>query len=234
MDDAISLLDHGFVSLIDHMGDDLAVSRGARVDPKAEWRPGEGAGTDHALINYMMKHAHTTPFENVVLKFHVKAPIFVFRQWHRHRTWTYDEISARYAALPDEYYVPDLDQIGVQSQGNRQGRQDIPDDQADVLLPRRRSEIAAYREHCDSAFRTYHRLLDSGWPRELARGVLPLSTYSRMFGTVDLHNLINFWRLRSDAHAQYEIRVYSDAMIRLLEPILPVTIAAWRENARLT
>ncbi len=226
----IKVLDQGFVSLIDHMGNDLAVSRAARVAPNAEWRTGTGTGTDHGLINYMMRHRHTTPFENVVLKFHVKAPIFVFRQWHRHRTWTYDEISARYAALPDEYYVPDIDQVGIQASSNRQGRQDIPDELADVMLPRRQEELAAYREHCDAAFTLYHRYLDSGWPRELARGVLPLSTYSRMFGTVDLHNLINFWNLRRDEHAQYEIRVYADAMLALIRPIVPVCVAAWEDG----
>lgn len=223
------VLDKGFVTLIDSMGSDLAVSQAARVDPSAVWRRGIGTGTDHALINYMMRHHHTTPFENVVLKFHVKAPIFVFRQWHRHRTWTYDEISARYAALPDEYYVPDVEQVGVQSQNNRQGRLTLPDDLTDVLLPRRREELEEYRQHCDSAFALYHRLLDSSWPRELARAVLPLSTYSRMFGTINLNNLIKFWNLRSDGHAQHEIRVYSDAMISLVEPIVPVCIDAWRK-----
>src|SRR4051812_26124791 len=177
----------------------------------------------------MLRERHTSPFENVVLRFHVKAPIFVFRQWHRHRVWSVSEISARYEALEDEFYIPDIEQIGVQSESNRQGRESLSEDMRDVILPRRKAEVAQYIDRCQDAFHFYHKLLDSGWPRELARMTLPLSTYSRMMGTVDLHNLFQFWRVRSDSHAQYEIRVYADAMQRLVDPAVPVTMNLCRQ-----
>jgi thymidylate synthase (FAD) len=227
----IELLDKGFVEFCGSFGTDLDICRAARVRPQAEWRSGglEDAGqNDTKLLRHMLLNHHTTPFENVILRFQVKAPIFVFRQWHRHRTWTYDEISARYEELADEFYIPKLEQIGVQSTTNRQGRQILEDEELRMILPQRESEIAEYTERCELAFKSYRRLLNSGWPRELARGVLPLSTYSRMMGTVDLHNLMSFWRLRSDSHAQYEIKVYSDSMQVLVEPVVPVTMALMR------
>ena len=220
----INVLDKGFVELIDYMGGDLDICRAARVDPLAEWRPGTGTGTDTGLIRYMMKNRHTSPFEAVEIKLHVKAPIAVFRHWHRHRTWSYDEISARYSALLDEYYIPDVNLIGRQSETNKQAR-DF--DQNDMLIPVRLHELEEYKAHCDAGFALYRKLLQSGWPREMARFHLPLSTYSRMIGKVDLHNLIHFWDLRGDARAQYEIRVYSDAIQELVRHIVPETMEAW-------
>lgn len=221
----IRVLDHGFVRLVDHMGSDLSVVRSARVSHNAAWRAGQDHGSDERLIHYLWRNAHTTPFEAVTFTFEVKAPIFVLRQWHRHRTWSYNELSARYRPLSVEFYTPDVSVIGSQSGANKQGR-DI--ENADLRLARRPDELARYRRQCENAFALYSSLLDAGWPRELARGVLPVSTYSHMFGTVNLLNLFRFLTLRCDAHAQYEIRVYADAILQLIEPVVPVCVAAWR------
>lgn len=218
----IKVLDHGFVKLVDSMGGDISVARAARISHDAAWRAGEDHGSDARLIRYLWTHQHSTPFESVTFTFEVKAPIFVLRQWHRHRTWGYNETSARYAELPEEFYVPELAIIGEQSAGNKQGRQESEHDRAiDLML---------YREECESACKTYKDLLARGWPRELARGVLPVSTYSHMFGTVNLLNLFRFLTLRCDAHAQYEIRVYADALLELIRPIVPVCVAAWEST----
>ena len=189
----------------------------------AEWRTGEDAGADAKLINYLMKNRHTSPFESVTFTFEVKAPIFVFRQWHRHRTWSFNEISARYAELPEEFYVPAIDKITTQSKNNKQQR---TDDQLDDAV-RVAEQID---EACHEAFRRYKYLLDMGTPRELARTVLPVATYSKMFATIDLHNLLGFLRLRDHSHAQYEIQVYAQAMLQLIEPIVPVSVAAFKAN----
>lgn len=217
----VDVLDHGFVRLVDSMGADLSVARAARVSYDAAWRAGEDQGSDTRLINYLWRNHHTTPFEAVTFTFEVKAPIFVFRQWHRHRTWSFNELSARYRPLPEEYYLPDPDKVGVQSASNKQMRdvQVEGDDRAGDI-----DEIDAV---CRAAFAKYRELIDRGWPRELARMVLPLNTYSHMFGTVDLLNLLKFLTLRCDAHAQYEIRVYADAMRELARSIVPTCIAAW-------
>lgn len=221
----IDLLDHGFVRFIDHMGDDLSIVRNARVSHNAAWRAGEDEGSDTRLINYLWKNRHTTPFEAVTFTFEVKAPIFVFRQWHRHRTWAYNELSARYRALPTEFYVPDPKIIGEQATKNKQGRQDSA-----VPLEQRKREVELYRQSCLDSFDRYNALLEAGWPRELARAVLPTSTYSHMFGTVNLLNLFKFCILRSDQHAQYEIRVYSDALKQLIAPMVPVALRAFEAD----
>ncbi len=222
----ISVLDHGFVRLVDAMGSDLSVVRAARVSYDAAWRAGEDEKSDARLIRYLWRNHHTTPFEAVALTFEVKAPIFVFRQWHRHRTWSYNELSARYRELPEEFYVPSPKQIGVQHATNKQAR----DMDGAVDLGSRAREVEAVRLHGERAFQTYRDLLASGWPRELARAVLPVSTYSHMFATVNLLNLFRFLTLRCDAHAQYEIRVYADALLSLAETVAPISCAAWREN----
>ena len=220
----IDVLDHGYVRLIDSMGSDLSVVRAARVSYDAAWRAGKDQGGDAKLIGYLWRNRHTTPFEAATFTFEIHAPIFVFRQWHRHRTWSYNELSARYRPLPQVFYVPKPEQIGVQSTDNKQGRKEGGD------LDARHEEVAALKEACASAFRTYNRLLTAGWPRELARSVLPINTYSHMFATVDLLNLLKFLTLRCDAHAQYEIRVYADAMRDLVRPIVPVCIGAWEAS----
>lgn len=217
----IDVLDHGFVRLVDSMGSDLSVVRAARVSYDAGWRAGEDEGGDARLIKYLWRNHHTTPFEAVTFTFEIHAPIFVFRQWHRHRTWSYNELSARYRPLPEVFYLPDPAQIGIQATTNKQGRQEGGD------LLARQEEVADLKKACASAFRTYNILLAAGWPRELARSVLPVNTYSHMFATVDLLNLMKFLTLRCNAHAQYEIRVYADAMRNLARTVAPVCIGAW-------
>lgn len=217
----IGVLDHGFVRLVDSMGGDISVVRAARVSYDAAWRAGGDQGSDAKLIRYLWKNGHTTPFEAVTFTFEVKAPIFVFRQWHRHRTWSFNELSARYRELPEEYYLPDPALIGVQSTNNKQGRQEGAD------VEQRRMEVAWLVDHNREAFRVYRKLLESGWPRELARSILPVSTYSHMFATIDLLNLLKFLTLRCDAHAQHEIRVYAEAMRELARGVAPVCIKAW-------
>jgi thymidylate synthase (FAD) len=219
----IKLLDHGHVRLVDHMGSDLSIVRSARVSYDAEWRTGEDEGKDAKLIDYLLRNKHTSPFESVTFTFDVKAPIFVFRQWHRHRTWSFNEVSARYAELPEEYYVPAVDKITTQAKDNKQMR---TEDQLEDAV--RVAEMIDSVGH--QAFRAYKYMLDIGAPRELARSVLPVGTYSHMFATVDLHNLLHFLRLRDHSHAQYEIRVYAQAMLQLIEPIVPVTVEAFRRH----
>lgn len=204
------------------MGSDLSVVRAARVSYDAAWRAGEDQGSDTRLINYLWSNRHTTPFEAVTFTFEIKAPIFVLRQWHRHRTWSYNELSARYRELPEEFYIPDPLLIGEQAKDNKQARVIAVGEIVD-----RSPETDILRMACTLAFDTYRQLLEWGWPRELARSVLPVCTYSHMFATVDLLNLLKFLNLRCDAHAQYEIRVYADAMRDLARQIVPTCIAAW-------
>ena len=231
----INVLNGGFVRLVDHMGDDLSIVRAARVSYDADWRseinPEEVLisgrykfdSKDAKLINYLMKNKHTSPFESVVFTFEVKAPIFIFRQWHRHRTWSFNEISARYTELDEGYYVPQIDKITTQSTSNKQMRTNEQHPDAHWM----RDIIEA---QCFQAFAVYRTLIKEGCPRELARSVLPVAAYSRMFATVDLHNLLHFLRLRLHSHAQYEIRVYAEAMLQLIEPIVPYTIAYFKET----
>ncbi len=219
----ISVLNHGHVRLVEHMGSDLSVVRNARVSYNAEWRAGEDEGKDAKLIDYLIKNQHTSPFEAVQFTFDVKAPIFVFRQWHRHRTWSYNEISARYAELPEEFYVPAVEKITTQSKSNKQMR-------TDEIHPHAGELLSGIRNQCAAAFRCYKGLIESGCPRELARGVLPVNTYSHMFATVDLLNLMKFLKLRLHEHAQYEIRVYAQAMLTLIEPICPVAVGAFKRH----
>lgn len=224
MTEKIDLLDHGFVRLCDSMGGDISIVRAARVSYDAAWRVGENEGSDHKLIRYLWRNHHTTPFEAVTLTFEVKAPIFVFRQWHRHRTQSISELSARYRELPEEFYVPEPDKLGAQSTTNKQGRTHEPVDGADDLIIMMRRANAA-------SFEAYHRLLEFGVSRELARSVLPVATYSHMFATMNLLNLFRFLTLRCDSHAQYEIRVYADAMRDLARSVAPVAVAAWEDTA---
>jgi thymidylate synthase (FAD) len=205
------------------MGSDLSIVRNARVSYDAEWRAGEDDGKDAKLLNYLLKNKHTSPFESCVFTFDVKAPIFVFRQWHRHRTWSFNEISARYAELPEEFYVPEVAQITTQSASNKQMR-------TDELHPEAESMRRRIYDISSDAFVVYKKLIAEGCPRELARSVLPVGTYSHMFGTVDLHNLFHFLQLRLHSHAQYEIRVYAEAILELIEPIVPVSVNAFRKH----
>jgi thymidylate synthase (FAD) len=178
----INVLDHGFVRLADNVGNDLSIVRAARVSYDADWRSGEDDGKDSKLIGYLLRNRHTSPFECAVFTFEIKCPIFVARQWHRHRTWAYNEVSARYTELPEEFYVPALEHITTQSKDNKQARTSEQHFEAD--------DIAYHiHEQCKDAFSNYKFILEKGCPRELARTVLPLATYTRFFGTVNLHNI---------------------------------------------
>lgn len=223
----INVLDHGFVRLVDFMGNDLSIVRAARVSYDADWRAGEDEGKDEKLINYLWKNKHTSPFEACTITFEVKAPIFIFRQWHRHRTWSYNEVSARYTELPNECYVPEIDVVGSQSANNKQVR-----DMNNINIVGADKGIEKLIRHNTEAHLLYAELIyDLKWPRELARMVLPLNTYSRMFATVNLLNLLKFLSLRDHSHAQFEIREYAKAMKELITPVFPVTMKVF-DNAR--
>ncbi len=228
----VTVLDHGFVRVIDYMGDDAAVVQAARVSyGKGTKRVNE----DRGLIQYLMRHRHTTPFEMCEIKYHVKLPIFVARQWIRHRTANVNEYSARYSILDNEFYLPDPAHLAVQSSTNRQGRGDaLPPAEARHVLDLLREDAA--RSYRDYAFMLNEdesgKVVDetrSGLARELARMNLSLNFYTQWYWKTDLHNLLNFLSLRADAHAQYEIRVYADAMIDTLERWVPITAEAFRQ-----
>jgi len=228
----IPLLDHGFVRVIDYMGDDGAVVQAARVS--------YGKGTkkvseDRGLIHYLMRHRHTTPFEMCEIKYHVKLPIFVARQWIRHRTANVNEYSARYSILDNEFYLPAPEQIAAQSRSNRQGRGEMlsPAEQQRVLDLLREDALRSYRDYTALLNQDESgNVIDparQGLARELARMNLTLNFYTQWYWKTDLHNLLNFLSLRADAHAQYEIRVYADAMIETLERWVPMTAEAFRQ-----
>jgi thymidylate synthase (FAD) len=207
----------GFVRLVKCSGTDLDVVRAARVSYDCDWRTGENEGADRRLIRYLLKNRHTSPFEHVNITFEIKAPIFVFRQWHRHRTWSYNEISARYTELDEGFYVPVPEHITTQSVDNKQMRTKIQHPSSFYIS-------GIVQAACKQSVADYRVLLEMGAPRELARGVLPLNAYSRMFATVDLHNFMGFLRLRLHEHSQYEIRVYAEAMSKLVSEQVPVTM----------
>jgi thymidylate synthase (FAD) len=227
---ATPVLDHGFVRVIDYMGDDAAVVQAARVS--------YGKGTkkiseDRGLIQYLMRHRHTTPFEMCEIKYHVKLPIFVARQWIRHRTANVNEYSARYSILDNEFYLPAPEQIAAQSKSNRQGRgqQLTPDETARVLDLLREDALRAYRDYTTllNADET-GAVIDpgrQGLARELARMNLTLNFYTQWYWKTDLFNLLNFLSLRADAHAQYEIRAYAEVMLETLGRWVPLTAEAF-------
>ncbi len=217
----IDCLDKGFVRLIDVMGDDAAIVQAARVS--------YGSGTkkvleDRGLIRYLLRHAHTTPFEMVEFKFHVKLPIFVARQWIRHRTANVNEYSGRYSEMKDEFYTPHPNDIRPQSVANKQGR-------SDETLPEGMAEQAAnaFKSGQDEAYAQYQEFLEQGIAREIARINLPVSNYTEWYWKIDLHNLFHFLRLRIDAHAQYEIRVFAEAIAELVQPFVPYAWEAFED-----
>lgn len=219
----IKVLDHGLIRLVDSMGSDLSIARNARVSYNAEWRAGVDQGSDARLINYLYNNGHNTPFEAVTFTFEVKAPIFVLRQWHRHRTQSFNELSARYKELPEEFYIPEAEQITTQSTDNKQMRTDEVHPDAEQFRHYMEAQNA-------SAFRIYKEMIEYGCPRELARSVLPVATYSHMFATMNLHNLFRFLAERLHPHAQYEIRVYAEAMLELIKDVAPVAVAAFKKR----
>jgi thymidylate synthase (FAD) len=222
------LLDHGFVRLVDSMGSDVSVVRAARVSYDAAWRAGDDEKSDAKLIRYLMRNRHTTPFESVTMTFEIQAPIFVFRQWHRHRTQSYNELSARYRELPNVFYIPDPDKIGTQSESSKQAR--VVGEGDDLTMRARLAQVERLRLHCKHSYFLYQDLLAGGWPRELARAALPVNIYSHMFTTLNLHNFFHFAGLRDHPHAQDEIRVYAQAAIEMVRTFAPVCVAAWEES----
>jgi|TARA_B100001250_G_scaffold297777_1_gene259245 thymidylate synthase (FAD) len=219
-EDAIKCLDKGFVRLVDAMGGDDAIVQAARVS--------YGKGTakvsqDRGLIRYLMRHRHTTPFEMVEFKFHCKMPIFVARQWVRHRTANINEYSLRYSEARDEFYFPDPENIQFQSALNKQGRLGEVSDELKMKVRNYFEEIS------DRSFEIYSELNDAGVARELARAILPVNLYTEWYWKNDLHNLLHFIGLRSDSHAQYEIRVFSDAMAESVKAVAPFAWEAYQD-----
>ncbi|MCX8010971.1 MAG: FAD-dependent thymidylate synthase [Ignavibacteria bacterium] len=221
LDKEFKVLNHGFVRLVDYMGSDESIVQAARVSY------GKGTKTtreDRTLIRYLMRHQHTTPFEMVEFKFHVKLPIFVARQWIRHRTANVNEYSGRYSIMPDEFYVPEENVIKPQSTTNRQGRseEDLPAELRkkviDILLTQQKSAFAGYNE-----------MLEENISRELARINLPLSLYTQWYWKIDLHNLFHFLKLRMDETAQYEIRVYANVMADMVKAVVPLAYEAFED-----
>ncbi len=214
-------LDKGFVRLIDVMGDDAAIVQAARVSY------GEGTRSvsdDRKLIRYLMRHRHTSPFEMVEFKFHIKLPIFVARQWIRHRTANVNEYSGRYSIMREEFYLPEPEQLRPQSPTNKQGRAEtpLPPEIARTLADRMRQiQTALYAE--------YQALLQQNLARELARINLPLSLYTEWYWKIDLHNLFHFLRLRMDEHAQYEIRVYARTIAEIVKVVVPLAWEAFED-----
>ena len=227
----IPVLDHGFVRVVDYMGDDGAIVQAARVS--------YGRGTrslrdDAGLIDYLMRHRHTTPFEMCEIKYHVKLPVFVARQWIRHRTASVNEYSARYSILDREFYVPEPAHLAAQATGNRQGRGEVLDgDEALRVLDTLKRDAA-------TAYRHYETMLNEGddadperrgLARELARMNLPLGVYTQWYWKTDLHNLFHFIALRADRHAQYEIRAYAEAMLETVKAWVPLACRSFIENS---
>ena len=228
----IDVLDHGFVRVVDYMGDDAAIVQAARV---SYGRGTRKTNEDAGLIRYLMRHWHSTPFEMCEIKFHVKLPIFVARQWIRHRTANVNEYSARYSVLDREFYIPAPEQLAAQSQSNRQGRGDVlTGAEAEKVLKLLRADAHQVYDHYQEMLNTDDdgNAIDparSSLARELARMNLTLNYYTQWYWKTDLHNLLHFLRLRADAHAQYEIRVYADAMLSVVENWVPLTAAAFKD-----
>jgi thymidylate synthase (FAD) len=228
----VPVLDHGFIRVVDYMGDDEAVVQAARV---SYGRGTRRTSEDQGLINYLMRHRHTTPFEMCEIKYHVKLPIFVARQWIRHRTANVNEYSGRYSILDNEFYIPESEHLAAQATTNRQGRGTILEGAAAQHV------LDLLRQDAERAYRGYVELLnedaagtpiDPGRPglaRELARMNLSLNFYTQWYWKTDLHNLMHFLSLRADPHAQYEIRAYAEAMLGTLARWLPMTHAAFLE-----
>jgi thymidylate synthase (FAD) len=222
LDQEIRVLDKGFVRLVDYLGGDQRIVQAARVS--------YGSGTksyrqDRALIHYLLKNEHTSPFEQVVLTFHTKMPIFVARQWVRHRTARLNEISGRYSIMKDEFYLPEPSQVRYQSESNKQARSDeaLPTGEAERIIAQMDSEQRG-------VYANYESMIEGGVARELARANLPLSLYTEWYWQIDLHNLFHFLRLRMDAHAQYEIRVYGEAMAACAKAVAPMAYEAFEEH----
>ena len=228
--EALPVLDHGFIRVIDYMGDDSSIVQSARV---SYGKGTKKVSTDSGLIKYLMRHRHSTPFEMCEIKYHVKLPIFIARQWIRHRTANVNEYSARYSILDKEFYIPDKKNLAAQSTSNRQGRGSlINGSQADNILN-------LLREDAERNYNNYEKMLNEtfdgkiideskqGLARELARMNLTLNSYTQWYWKTDLLNLLNFLSLRADSHAQYEIRAYAEIMLNTVKKWVPTTYEAF-------
>ena len=228
--EAIPILDHGFIRVIDYMGNDTSIVQAARV---SYGKGTKQVSTDSGLIKYLMRHWHSTPFEMCEIKYHVKLPIFIARQWIRHRTANVNEYSARYSILDKEFYLPKKEHLAAQSKNNRQGRGEVLEgEQANKVL-------SLLKNDAERTYDNYETMLNErydgsvvdenehGLARELARMNLTLNTYTQWYWKTDLLNLMNFLRLRADSHAQYEIRAYADAMLDTLKSWVPITYDAF-------
>lgn len=228
--EAIPVLDHGFIRVIDYMGDDSSIVQSARV---SYGKGTKKVSTDEGLIRYLMRHWHSTPFEMCEIKYHVKLPIFIARQWIRHRTANVNEYSARYSILDKEFYIPAKEQLSAQSTNNRQGRGDlITGEQADEVLKILKDDAVRTYDNYEKMLneRFDGTIIDekkSGLARELARMNLTLNSYTQWYWKTDLLNLMNFLFLRGDSHAQYEIRVYAEKMLDTVKKWVPITYAAF-------
>ena len=227
---AIPVLDHGFIRVIDYMGDDSSIVQSARV---SYGKGTKKVSTDEGLIRYLMRHWHSTPFEMCEIKYHVKLPIFIARQWIRHRTANVNEYSARYSILDKEFYIPAKEQLSAQATNNRQGRGDlITGEQADEVLKILKDDAVRTYDNYEKMLneRFDGTIIDekkSGLARELARMNLTLNSYTQWYWKTDLLNLMNFLFLRADSHAQYEIRVYAEKMLDTVKKWVPITHAAF-------
>jgi len=228
--EAIPVLDHGFIRVIDYMGDDSSIVQSARV---SYGKGTKKVSTDEGLIRYLMRHWHSTPFEMCEIKYHVKLPIFIARQWIRHRTANVNEYSARYSILDKEFYIPAKEQLSAQATNNRQGRGDlITGQQADEVLKILKDDAVRTYDNYEKMLneRFDGTIIDekkSGLARELARMNLTLNSYTQWYWKTDLLNLMNFLFLRGDSHAQYEIRVYAETMLDTVKKWVPITHAAF-------
>ena len=222
LDKEIKVLDHGFVRLVDYMGSDARIVQTARVSY------GEGTKTlreDAGLIDYLLRHEHTSPFEHVIFEFHAKMPIFVARQWIRHRTARLNEISGRYSVIKDEFYVPDSSSINFQNKDNKQGRavDDVPDSLKDKV-------ISILSKDQEAVYKNYEEMIDDDIARELARINLPLSTYTEWYWQMDLKNMFHFLKLRMDHHAQWEIQEYGRAMAKIVKAVCPLAYESFEKH----
>ena len=228
--EAIPVLDHGFIRVIDYMGDDSSIVQSARV---SYGKGTKKVSTDEGLIRYLMRHWHSTPFEMCEIKYHVKLPIFIARQWIRHRTANVNEYSARYSILDKEFYIPAKEQLSAQATNNRQGRGElITGEQADEVLKILKDDAVRTYDNYEKMLneRFDGTIIDekkSGLARELARMNLTLNSYTQWYWKTDLLNLMNFLFLRADSHAQYEIRVYAEKMLDTVKKWVPITHAAF-------
>ncbi|PIE15641.1 MAG: thymidylate synthase (FAD) [Rhodobacterales bacterium] len=218
------VLDHGFIRVIDYMGDDAAICQAARV---SYGKGTKSVSNDAGLIRYLMRHWHSTPFEMCEIKLHVKLPIFVARQWIRHRTANVNEYSARYSILDREFYIPARDQLAAQSTQNNQGRGEMLQGEEAARV------LEILKSDSSRAYDNYQAMISQdgqqGLARELARMNLPMNMYTQWYWKVDLHNLLHFLRLRADHHAQYEIRVYADAICKVVADWVPAAYSAFED-----